>query len=154
MSLLTNKTWSHYRIFFCSNGNTSRWRPNKILLVCCAIVSFNNHDNDHNNNNDNCHHHCYPLKHNDTTEFSFALMETLLGEHWLKFYLFVAQWFHLTMTMTTITTTMIIIVIVSIIMTFKWNNCAMNKQNFSQHSPRSVFIRAKENSVVSLCFSG
>ena len=94
-SLLPTETQWHYRIFFCSNGNTSRWTLTKILLTCCTIVSFKNHDNDDDDDNDNHHWHCHPLKHNHTTEFSFALMEMLPGEHWLKFYLFVAQLFHL-----------------------------------------------------------
>ena len=98
------------RIFFCSNGNTSRWTLNKILLVCCPIISFNNHDNNDNNNNDNYHYHCCALKHNHITEFFFALMETL--ECWIKFCLFVVQLFHLTIKIMLMIIIMIIIIII------------------------------------------
>jgi hypothetical protein len=73
---------------------------NKILLVFCTIISFKNHNDNDNNNDNDCHHHHCPLKHDHITEFSFALMETLLGEDQLKFCLFFAQLFHLTIMIT------------------------------------------------------
>ena len=82
----------------------------KFLFVCCTIISLNNHDDNDNNVNDDCH--CqHPLNHNHTTEFSFALMETLLVEDRKKFCFFLAQLFHLTIMITMMTTIMIIVIV-------------------------------------------